>query len=250
VNAGRVTGPNPFPFQYEPKGSGEVEYDAEFVFKPNDDWQAETFQYSLQGKSEKGLIVAMPESVVEFTTLDIRLSEDFVWDQADQAVVTLTSGKWNGEKRLVFQNGREAPQTLKIRSGVKEKAAPITYKVELRKGNKSVYSYGPETVMDKQVIVRDRFVGHVPVFFTAAFTDDSVNVTLSYEDGDFVWEDQFELSKGQKRVKRTIPTLREFRSPSELKAKYEVTTDGGDTFSKPIQGGQPVTVKLASSAAS
>jgi len=246
-NAGKTTGPNPFPFQYDSKGSADVEYSADFVFKPSDDWQADSFQYALTGKSDKGLIVAMPESVVEFTTLDVRLGEDFVWDQADQAVVTLTSGKWSGEKRVVFQNGRENPQTLKIRSDAKLKAATIAYKVELRKGSRTLYSYGPETVIDKQITVHDRFAGHIPVFFTAAFADDSVNVTLSYEDGDFVWEDQFELDKGQKKAQRIIPTLKEFRRPSELKAKYEVTSDEGNTFSKPIQGGQTVSVKLAAS---
>lgn len=243
VNADVTTGPNPFPFQYDSKGSNSVAFRADFVFKPGDEWQSDKFQYSLEGKSNQGLIVAMPESVAEFTVLDIRLSEDFVWHETDQAVVTLTSEKWSGEKRVVFQSGRAAPQTLKIRSDASRASAPILYRVELRKGNKTTFSVGPETVLDKQITVRDQFATHIPVYFTAAFSDDSVNVTVSYEDDGFVWEDQFEFDKGQKKLQRVIPCMKQVQRFSELKARYEVMFDSGDTVEKPLQGGQTVSIR-------
>ena len=145
--------------------------------------------------------------------------------------------------------GTEAPDLpdlgkfLNHRSVRKFKSDPIQYKVELKKSNKVVYSYGPEVVQGKQIIVHDRFAGHVPVFFTAGFTDDTVEVNLMYEDGDFVWEDQFTLEKGKKKVQRIVPTLKEFRRPSELKVEFEVTPMDGDPFRKKAQGGQTVTVK-------
>jgi hypothetical protein len=247
IVADKVTGPNPFPFQYDARGAAEVEYSVDYVFKPSDDWQAEAYEYSLKGKTEKGLISAMAESVVEFLVLDIRLDTDFVWDDVDQAVVTLTSKKWKGEKRVVFQRNRETEQTLSIRSDAKFQSAPIQYKIDLRKGNKTLYSHGLETVTDKQVIVRDRFAGHIPVYFTASFDEESVDVNVLYEDGDFVWEDQFTLEKGKKRVQRIVPTMKEFRRPSELKLEYEVTPESGEPFRKKAQGGQNVTVKLAAS---
>jgi hypothetical protein len=241
VNGGTVTGENPLPFQYDLKGTAGVEYSADFVFKPSDDWQTDTFQYSLSGTSERGLITAMAESVVEFLTINIDLSTDFIWDNADQAVVRLSSAKWQGEKRVVFQKGKEQPQILRIRSNIEFQTEPVQYSVDLRKANKSVYTYGPLPMLDKQITVVDRFVNHIPVYFTAGFTNASVDVTLTYEDGDFAWEDQFTLEAGQKKVQRVIPTLKDFRLAKQLQAEYEVTYESGAS-SKGTIGGASTTI--------
>ena len=98
------------------------------------------------------------------------------------------------------------------------------------------YGYGPEPVVDKHVIVRDRFVDHVPVFFTAGFSDDSnsVDLTLSYKEGDFEWEDQFTLEKdqkGTKKLKRIVPTLKDFGDKrSALALQCQVDLASGNSF--------------------
>lgn len=245
LNADKATGPNPFPFQYNARGAADVEYSVDYVFKPGETWDADAFQYSASGRTDKGLIVAMPESLLEFLVLDIRLNTNFVWDQADQAVVTLTSARWKGEKRVVFNAGDGQPtaQTFRARCDARFKSEPINYKVELKRANKTVHAYGPEEVQDRLIFVHDRFADHIPVFFTAGFTDDSVDISLVYEDGDFVWEDQFTLEKGSKKVQRVVPTLKEFRLKSDLKLEFEVTTEDGDSFRKTVKGGANVTVK-------
>ena len=55
----------------------------------------------------------MAESVVEFLTISVALGADFVWN-VDQAVVTLTSAKWKGEKRVVFQKGAKDAMDIKV----------------------------------------------------------------------------------------------------------------------------------------
>ncbi len=236
LNAGNVTGDNPLRFQFDKSGSSKVEYSVDYVFNPSDEWQSDSFQYSSKGEEEKAVIAAMPESVAEFLTLTVNLSADFVWETNDQVVVALTSSRWSGDKRAVFQNGAPSSQTLKIRSDVKFTADPIQYRVEVRKGSKISYAYGPEPVMDKHVIVRDRFVDHIPVFFAAAFGDDSdsVDLTLTYKDGDFEWEDQFTLEKdqkGTKKLKRIVPTLRDFGDKrSTLSVQCEVDLPSGASF--------------------
>lgn len=247
VNAGKTTGPNPMPFQYDAKGSAGVEYTADFVFKPGTDWESDAFQYSLAGTSEKGLITAMAESVVEFLTINIALGPDFVWD-VDQAVVTLTSAKWKGEKRVVFQKGAKDAmdaKVLKIRSDARFQSEPVQYRVDLRKANKSVYAYGPLPVMDKQITVVDPYANHIPVYFTAGFKDESVDITLTYQDGEYVWEDQFSLEAGEKKVQRIIPTLKDVKLKSELEAQYEVTPESGDSFKGTIKGGMTKVIKTS-----
>jgi len=236
VNAGTVTGDNPLKFQYDRFGSAKVEYDVDYVFNPSDEWQSDAFQYSSKGEEERALITAMPESVAEFLTLTVNLSDDFVWETNDQVVVALTSSRWKGDKRVVVQNGGPSSQTLKIRSEAKFKPDPIHYRVEVRKGSKVSYTYGPELVTDKQVIVRDRFVDHIPVFFAAGFGDDadSVDLTLTYKDGDFEWEDPFTLEKdqkGAKKLKRIVPTLKDFGDKrSSLVVQCAVDLPSGDSF--------------------
>ena len=247
VSAGKTTGQNPLPFQYDAKGSAEVEYTADFVFKPSSDWDSDTFQYSLKGTSEKGLITAMAESVVEFLTISVALGPDFVWD-VDQAVVTLTSAKWKGEKRVVFQKGaKDAMDTkvVKIRSDARFQSEPVQYSVDLRKANRSVHAYGPLPVMDKQITVVDVYANHIPVYFTAGFKDESVDITLTYQDGDYVWEDQFSLEAGEKKVQRIIPTLKDLKLKSELEAQYEVTPESGDSFKGTIKGGMTRVIKTS-----
>ena len=244
VNAGTVTGQNPFPFQYDKSGSREVEYSVDFVFKPGDDWQSDKFQYSSAGRVETGLITAMAESVAEFLTLTIDMDPDFVWENADQAVVSLTSRKWSGEKRVVIRKGRESEQTLRIRSDVKFQDDPVQCKVEVKKGAKTLYSYGPEVVSDKHVTVHDRFEDHIPVYFAAGFTDDSVEVTLTYEDSE--WEDQFTLEKNQKgknKVERKVPVLKTFYPKDKLEVRYQVTSDSGESFQGTVKGGAIATIR-------
>jgi hypothetical protein len=237
------TGTNPFPFQYDAKGSADVDYNVEYVFKPSDNWNADVYQYSTSGKTDSGLVVAMPEALLEFLTIDIRLDTVFNWEMADQVVVTLISTRWTGDKRVVFSPDQPTSQSFQIRSDAKFKPDPIQYKVEIKKSNRTVYGYGPETVQDKQILVHDRFAEHVPVFFTASFTDDSVDVVLSYEDGDFQWEDAFTLEKGQKNIKRVVPSLKPLAKASDLSVEYEVTTTDGKTFHKTIACGRTALVK-------
>jgi hypothetical protein len=250
LNAGKVTGDNPIPFQFDKSGSPDVAYSVDYVFKPSDDWQSDSFKYSSEGKEDRALITAMPESVAEFLTLTVDISDDFVWETNDQVVVALKSSRWSDEKKVVFKNGDASPQMLKIRSNAKFKADPVQYRVEVRKGAKVAYGYGPEPVTDKHVTVRDRFADHVPVFFSAGFTDDSdsVDLTLSYKEGDFEWEDQFTLDKDQKgktKVKRIIPTLKDFGDKrSALEVQCEVNPESGDSFKlkKPVKGGSTTTI--------
>lgn len=243
VSDGTTNGQNPFPFQYDAAGSAEVSYSIDYVFKPGGEWDGADFTYSTTGTTDKGLIPAMPESVVEFLTLDIRLSDEFVWEDANQVVVALTSKKWTGEKRVVLQRDRLEETTLKTRTDIKFKSEPVQCKVEIRKNNKTLHTYGPETVEDNQVAVRDRFAGHVPVYFTSKFPGDSVEMNVMYEDGDFVWEDPFTLEKGKKREMRVIPTMKETKPPSALKASCEVDPGEGDPFKIRLTGGKNHDVK-------
>jgi len=243
-----TTGSSPFLFQYDLPASADVEYTVDYVFGPSEDWQSDTYQYSDKGKSDKGLIVAMPETILEFLRLPVALIEYFVWDNADQAVVTVTSKRWAGEKRVVFNRGKPQPQSLQVRSDANLRSEPIEYKVELRASNKTVYAYGPEIVRPgDQISVRDRFEGKVPVWFTAGarVTEDNLELTLTYEDGDFVWEDQFTLEKGAKKIQRMVPTLNKVKRFSDLKLELKVSPPEGDPFRKSVEGGAFVTVNPA-----
>lgn len=243
VNDGVSSGVNPLPFQYDANGSAGVEYAADFVFKPDSAWQSDTFQYKLSGTSENGLIVAMPESVAEFLSIDVSLSADFIWDNCDSAVVILSSKKWKGDKRIVIQQGKEEPQVLRVRAEAQYRDEAVHYKVELRKNNKVVHAYGPQPVTDKQVTVVDRFLGHVPIYFSAGFSDDVADITVSCQDGDYVWEDQFQLEPGQRKVQRIVPTLKELKLKSQLQADYVVSYDSGGELKGTIKGGQTVIIK-------
>lgn len=245
LNDGKVSGANPLPFQYDARGSADVAYTVDYVFKPGGDWSAETHQYSVSGRQDRGLIPAMPEAVVEFLRLDVLLDSDFVWEDANQVVVTLTSRRWTGEKRVVFLSGKDTAQTLKIRNDAAFRNEPIQYKVELRKGTRLLHARGPETALDKrQIVIYDRFAGHVPVAFKAGFAEESADVVLFYQDGDFQWEDAFTLENRQ-TVTRIVPTLKPLRA-SQLKFSYEVTPLDGETYSVPsASGGRTVSVKSA-----
>ncbi|HKP38417.1 MAG TPA: hypothetical protein VJT71_16275 [Pyrinomonadaceae bacterium] len=245
INGSTVTGPNPFPFQYDAKGASAIEYSVDYVFKSADDWNTDKLQYSEKGTSDKGFLTALPVAILDFLNIDIRLGSDFTWDDADQVVVSLTSKRWNGEKRVVIQKGQEDPKTFRVRSENKFASEPVQYKVELRKRNKTIYTWGPADVQDKQITVYDRFVDHIPIFFKPAFKGnvESANITISYEDGDFQWEDQFLLEKGAKQVQRLVPTIKELKKKSDLKVTCEVSPDEGDPFTLKAQGGQTVQVK-------
>lgn len=245
INADQINGANPLPFQYDAQGRAGVEYTADFVFRPTDDWQSDTFQYSLTGTTETGLITAMAESVAEFLTLNVELSQDFVWDDADQVVVTLCSGKWSGEKRLVFREGKADPQVLRIRSDARFKTEQIHYSVELRRGSQSLHRYGPLPLDNAQIVVVDRFADHIPVFFSAGFSTGTAEITLTYEHGDDAWEDQFTLEPGQKKVKRMIPTTSRFKLKSELEGRYTVCFDTGETLEGRIKGGATALIRAA-----
>lgn len=243
VNDGISSGLNPLPFQYDANGSAGVEYVADFVFKPDSAWQSDTFQYKLSGISENGLIVSMPESVAEFLSINVALGSDFIWDNCDSALVILSSKKWKGDKRIVIQQGKEAPQVLQIRAEAQYRDEAVHYKVELRKNNKVVHAYGPHPVTDKQVTVVDRFLSHIPIYFSAGFSDDVADITVHYQDGDEEWEDQFQLEPGQKKVQRIVPVLKELKLKSLLQAEYVVNYGSGGELKGTIKGGQTVMIK-------
>lgn len=245
INAGKVLGDNPLPFQYDARGSSNVEYSASFIFKPTDAWQSDSCLFEIQDSTEKGLITAMPESVAEFLVLDVALDADFVWDAADQAVVLLSSRKWNGDKRLVFQKGRETAQVLRVRSPAQRREEPVEYRVELLRGRRVLHSYGPLPLQGRQLTVSDRYATHVPVFFSAAFPQGSAEVTLVHEEGDEVWEDQFTIDAGQKKVLRIIPVLRQLGRKSELTARYEAVLETGETLAGDVRGGANVILRSA-----
>ncbi len=240
INDGKEQGVSTFPFQYDSNGSSAVDYSAEFVFQPMGEWQGDSFHYSLNGTSDNGLIKALPNLVAEFLTITIGLSQDFVWEGADQAVVTLTSAKWKGEKRVVFQRGKDADQTLKLRCSMQFKDEPVTYQVELRQGGRSVRRDGSFPMQDNFITVNDRFAGHTPVFFEPRFTTGFADVSLRFEQGDWCWEDNFTLEAGDKRSKRVVPSLQAPRRESELVATYEVTFDSGQTLTGMVKGGSTV----------
>jgi hypothetical protein len=259
INGTTVTGANPIPFQFDSNGSSDVAYETQFVFQPSGDWDGNNkFQYDAKGRTSTGLVVAVPESVVEFLTLTVDIDPDFSWEETiDQAVVTITSEKWSGDKRVVFtKRGKNDPQTLRIRCDAQFQAKPVNYRVDVQKGTRTVYSYGPQTVMDKHITVTDRFQDHVPVYFTAGFTDeDSVDITLRFQDVEddgtpsgkpFTWEDQFTLSKGDKKIERVVPVplLKTPRTRSQLQFQYEVDTDSGDSFQGTLKGGTTRMIKV------
>jgi hypothetical protein len=245
INGSTVNGPNPFPFQYDAKGTSAMEYSVDYVFKSADDWNTDKLQYNEKGTSDKGFLTALPLAILDFLSIDIRLGSDFSWDDADQVVVSLTSKRWNGEKRVVIQKGQEDPKTFRVRSESKFASEPVQYKVELRKRNNTIYTSGPAVVEDKQIIVYDRFVAHIPISFKPSFKGavESANITISYEDGDFQWEDQFLLEKGPKAVQRLVPTLKKPTKESPLIVKCEVSPDNGDPFTLEAKGGSTVLVK-------
>jgi len=238
---GKPSGPAPFDFQRDEAGSMEVQYSIDYVFNPGD-WEGDKFQYSTTGKTDKGLITARPETVVELLTLEIGLSEGgFVWDRANQAVVTLTSKKWSGEKRVVLQKGKVEQITLKIRTDIQFKSEPVQCKVELKRNNELVHSY-TDVVEDNRVAVRDKFKDHIPVYFTSKFEDD-VEMTLTYKDDGFKWEDQFTIEPEAKKQIRIIPAMKAIDPPSDLKAECEVEPSDGDSFTIDLKGGKTYTLK-------
>lgn len=242
---GTLTGTNPLPFQYNARGDATVAYSAELVFQPGGDWQGDVFEYRMEGTTDQGSINVMPESVVEFLKVPVSLSQDFIWDDADQVVVSLTSDKWKGEKRFVFQQGRPTEQVLRLRCDAKLKDRPVRYAVEIRRANGRVDRQEPRPVEDGQVIVPDRFGGHTPVYFTAAFASGTASVTLTREDGKFVWEDQFTLDAGASAVKRIVPSLQYPSRPSAVEVKYEVDFPTGESASGTIKGQQTKVLKPA-----
>ncbi|NHZ94173.1 hypothetical protein [Massilia sp. CCM 8734] len=250
INGGQTSGSNPFPFQYDGNGSAGVEYSADFVFAPDAGWDSDTYQYTLTGVTETGVVVAMAESVAEFLTINIELRADFVWNDAEQALVILSSKKWNGDKRVVIQKGKEAPQVLRIRSDAKFRAEAVSYRVELSKGNKTLFAYGPLPMQDKHIIVLDQYAEHIPVYFNARFDDDSVDVTLTYDDGGVVWEDQFSLDAGQTRVPRIVPAMKSIAQKRTLEAQYEIVYASGATARGTVKGGQSATIRAATGAIS
>ena len=238
---GNANGQRPFDFQRDKQGSLEVEYSIDYVFSPGD-WEGEKVNYSMTGKTDKGLITAMPETVVQLLNLEIELSEGmFVWDRANQAVVTLTSKKWSGERRVVLQKGKVEKATLRIRTDIQFKSEPVQCKVELKRNNDPVHSY-THVVEDNRVAIRDKFKDHVAVYFTSKFEDD-VEMTLTYKDDGFKWEDQFTVEPGAKKQIRIIPATKVIDPPSELKAECEVEPSDGDSFTIDLKGGRTYTLK-------
>ena len=234
VDGTTSNGANPIPFQYNAKGDAGVEYSIDYVFKPGSEWEGEPYTYSVKGVSEKGLITAMPEAVAEFLKINVAMSDDYVWGDADQVRVTLTSRKWPQPRALVFNRDRKTEamppaQTLSLRSPIEHLHEPVTYGVEVLKRGKVIETRQPEPVVNKQVTVYDSYAEHAELTFVAGFTDDTAEMTLSYQDGDYTWTDEFTLEGGSKeKVKRVVPLK---KPGTNITVTYEASFDSGKTSS-------------------
>jgi hypothetical protein len=210
-----AVGEDPFPFQYDEKGSTEIEYTVNYVFDASSDWRSKSSRFSYDGKMEGNAINPMPAEALDFTRIEVRLNQDFYWDEADQVVVTLTSERWQGEEIVVIQNGQPSSRNIRVRSGIETMEKDIIYNVSVRRNNRPVYEYGPEKLTGPLITIHDQFGSHIPVSFTANFTvAKSADITLSYEDGEYYWDEILNVESG-KQVDCVVPV------PSELSRKEQ-----------------------------
>jgi hypothetical protein len=240
----KTFGDNPFPLQRDKSGSSNVDYSVDYVFKSGEEWEAEKNEYNQRGNTESGMIVAMPESILDFLKFTIQLQNNFVWNEADQVIVTFTSTKWKGEKRRVFRKGGDQSQELRIRYDIKYKDEPINYEVKIMSAGNCIHKYGPEAVLSSIINIRDRFARHIPIKFQAHFDYDSADIFCTYEDDDnnFYWETDFKLENG-KSHQIIVPTIKDVgMSAKGLKISYDVTPSKGDSYSGETIGRKPVVI--------
>lgn len=230
VVGSKIDGNISFPFQKDKFGSNDVAYSIEYVFDSRSEWAAEKSQYTDKGVSNSGMIVAMPESIVDFYTLNLHLSTDFIWDEVDQAIVTLTSKKWAGKKTVVFNRGDESSKMLKFRYNRALKDSPINYQVNLMSNNNVIANTDSIEVKGNHITIQDRFTEHIPITFKS-HCKDSVSFYCSYEDGDFYWEEEFPLEPKESK-KIIAPTLKKFVNKKDFKLNYEVTNNNGNIIMK------------------
>lgn len=246
---GKLSGTNPMQFQYDSAGNSSIDYTIDFLFDPSEDWHATRLAHPPRtGTTDSGVIAAQPQAFFEFLKIDAVLQAEFTWtDDYDRALVTLCSERWDKPKTLVFQKG--APlirQGLRVRGELQATPTPVVYTVELQKRRETVYSYGPEPVVDNLITVHDRFLSHVPIFFTAKFEAGIKKVTarLVYRDSEsqFNFEARKIIVKGTHSDPIYIPTLREFPVKSDLEVTCTFLPDKGTRYTETLFGGDDVDV--------
>ena len=223
------TASNSFQFQFDDKGSRGVEYDVDFAFNPNQDWAAAQSQYSYHGQTDSSLINA---AVLDFRSIVIQVANDFQWEENNQVVVTLTSKRWPGEKKVVIQKGADKPRVFNTRAGAEMKDEPIHFTYAVQKNNRNSYAMPSQEVVDNMIALSDRFEGRVTLTFKAAFKPGttSADIRVIYEDSNFEWEDTLESGK---TIKCNIPLLKKL-SAQQLKdftVKADVASaDSGESI--------------------
>jgi len=244
---GTTTGTNPLKFQFDATGRRDIAYTADYVFDSAQDWNTTKYQYTVRGSTESGVIAAQPQTFLEFLKIDAVMPSDFEWD-VDQAIVSLRSERWATPRTLVFQKGApRTQQTLRFRGERAATPGPVEYTVELKKGGKTVHTYGPEPVVDSLITVRDRYTGRVPVNFEADFAEGVTKVfaELSYEDAEhnFKWKRRATILAGDSVVVN-VPTLRDYADEADLKLQCKYTPVGGKkpAYTAAVRGGDTVVV--------
>src|SRR5262249_51221232 len=155
--------------------------------------------------------------------------------------VTLRSDRWSAPKTLVFQKGAPlARRTIRIRGERQTTPTPVQYEVQLQKRGQTVYSYGPEPVLDNLITLRDRFVSRIPVYLEEDFVDGVTRViaNFSYEDqqSGFKWDTRVSLDKGRSMI-LSVPTLRDYPDKSELTLNGNFRPNGGKkAYTQSVQG--------------
>ncbi len=247
LSNGTTTGTNPMMFQYDAAGRHNIDFTANYVFDPGQNWNTNKFSYSIRGSTESGLIAAQPQAFLEFLKIDAVVPAEFIWGtDIDRAIVTLRSERWPSPRTLVFQKGApHARQSLKVRGERKDTPTSVEYSVDLQKSGKTIYSYGPEPVLDNLITLHDRFVSHVPVYFEEAFANGVTTVIaqLAYEDKEhnYKWTNRLKIEKGSSLV-ASVPTVREYSDPAELELKCTYSSKGKKPFTVTLHGNDTVFV--------
>lgn len=247
LSNGTTTGPNPMMFQMDATGRHTIDYNVEYVFDAGQNWNTNKFSYSVKGSTDTGVIAAQPQAFLEFLKIDAVVPAEFVWGtDIDRAIITLRSDRWASPRTLVFQKGApHARQSLRVRGERMDTPTAVEYSVELQKGGKKVFSYGPEPVLDNLITLRDRFVSHVPVYFEEGFAHGvtSVIAQLAYEDKEhnYRWTNRLKVDAGSSLV-ASVPTVREYADPTELELKCTYSSKGQKPFTVTLKGQDTVFV--------
>ena len=245
IDADGVVGTLPLALQYDQRGSSAVDYVAEFIYAPTGDWVGDDFVHRVQGRSDTGQIVAMAESAADFLAVDVRLRENFVWDGIDQAVVTLRSKRWRQSPQVVFQPGRTAAQTLRVRGPAGLRDEPVEVTVQLRRGIADVHVLGPFPLSGASIIVEDGYARRVPVILVAQFTEGAADVTLTCGAGSA--EVHVLLEPPQEGANRRVQQYAVTNEPevpgTKTTVDYTAVFDTGETVSGQVLRGGTVFVK-------